>query len=453
MAAGSVNLQGLVHLRVEATGQETRVGKLMKLVAEAAERKAPIVRMADRLSGAFVVGMIGLAAGCALAWLFVDSSRALDNATALLIVSCPCALGLATPLAISVAVGRAAKRGIFVKGGDALELLTKPGTLFLDKTGTITRGRMGLVRWMGSDEAKAMVRAIEEQSSHVIARALVSALPQAAFRSVTVEQTVGGGLAGEVDGRGVIVGSAAFVSGKTGLSASQMPAWIAEAISSCTEEALTPVLVAVDGEAVALAALGDPIRPDANAAIGEFVRRGWRVEMLSGDHPQVAWAVGQLVGLSRDACRGALSPEDKLAIVQEAANRGTAVMVGDGVNDAAALSAATVGIAVHGGAEASLSAADIYLNTPGLAPIVSLATAAERTLAAIRRCLVASIIYNVLASALAIVGFINPLLAAILMPLSSLTVLMLSFKVKTFDDEREAECLGVSGTGPLTAEG
>lgn len=435
VAAGSVNLQAVVHVQVEATGEETRVGKLMKLVAEAAERKAPIVRMADRLAGAFVLGMVGLAAACVIVWLFIDPSRAIDNATALLIVSCPCALGLATPLAISVAVGRAAKQGIFVKGGDALELLTKPGTLFLDKTGTITRGRMGLVRWIGDERVKPLVRAIEQQSSHPIAAALVTALPAGEFSSVRAEQTVGAGIAGTVDACHVLAGSVAFVAAKLSLEPSELPSWSVDAIESCTRELLTPILIAVDGQLVAIAALGDPVRADAQASINEFVRRGWRVEMLSGDHSDVARAVGRSVGLSPERCRGALSPEDKRAIVQDAAKLGTVVMVGDGVNDAAALSAATIGIAVHGGAEASLSAADIYLNTPGLAPIVSLTTAAERTLSAIRRCLVASVFYNVLASALALLGLINPLLAAILMPLSSLTVLTLSFKVRTFGNE------------------
>lgn len=453
VSAGSINLQGLLRVRVEATGQETRVGKLMRMVAEAAERKAPIVRLADRLAGAFVVGMVGLAVVCLVVWLSIDPSRALDHATALLIVSCPCALGLATPLAISVAVGRAAKRGIFVKGGDALELLAKPGTLFLDKTGTITLGRMGLVRWIGREDVKPLVRAVEEQSSHVIARALVSALPAAPYTKVVVEQTIGGGVSGDVDGRRVVVGSISFVAAHLGRDAPSLPEWVREAISSSTIGALSPVLVAIDGEVVALAALGDPVRADAKESIADFVRRGWRVEMLSGDHPDVAWAVGEAVGLRRDACRGGLSPEDKLAIVTAAASRGTAIMVGDGVNDAAALSAATVGIAVHGGAEASLTAADIYLSTPGLSPIVRLITAAERTLRAIRRCLVASILYNVAAASLAIVGLINPLLAAILMPLSSLTVLTLSLKVRTFDDERASVAESTASEPRLAARG
>jgi Cu2+-exporting ATPase len=204
------------------------------------------------------------------------------------------------------------------------------------------------------------------------------------------------------------------------------------------------VLVAVDGQCVAVASLGDPIREDAAPALAELRRLGWTIRILSGDHPEVVAAVAAQLQVPADAAMGNATPEEKVAYVERLRQHGSVVMVGDGVNDAAALSAATVGIAVHGGAEASLSAADIYLSRPGLAPIVDLVGAAGSTVRAIRRSLVASLIYNTLAASLAVTGLIGPLIAAILMPLSSLTVLTLAFASHTF---RNTTNLGKAAAG------
>jgi Cu2+-exporting ATPase len=197
---------------------------------------------------------------------------------------------------------------------------------------------------------------------------------------------------------------------------------------------MTPVLVAVDGRCAAAASLGDPLREDAAAALAELRRRGWTIRILSGDHPEVVAGVAEQLQIPAEAATGNATPEEKVAYVERLRGQGPVVMVGDGVNDAAALSAATVGIAVHGGAEASLSAADIYLSRPGLTPIVDLVGAADSTVRAIRRSLVASRIYNALAASLAVTGLIGPLIAAILMPISSLTVLTLAFASRTFRD-------------------
>ena len=192
------------------------------------------------------------------------------------------------------------------------------------------------------------------------------------------------------------------------------------------------MLVAVDGDCTAVVGLGDPIRDDAADALAELRRLGWDIRMLSGDHPAVVAAVAQRLQIAADAALGNATPEEKVAYVERVRQHESVVMVGDGVNDAAALSAATVGIAVHGGAEASLSAADIYLSRPGLTPIVELVGAARNTIRAIRRSLVASLVYNALVAGLAVTGLIGPLVAAILMPISSLTVLTLALATRTF---------------------
>jgi len=234
------------------------------------------------------------------------------------------------------------------------------------------------------------------------------------------------GIEGLVDGRSLVVGSAAMVRE---LDLSER---LIDAEQEYADQGLTPVLVALDGRIVGIAGMGDPVRRDARSSIDALRAMGWRVGILSGDHPDVVAAVGEHLGLDSCDVVGGVTPEDKLAFVQRLSGTRAVVMVGDGVNDAAALAVATVGVAVHGGAEASLAAADVYLSRPGLSPIVELARASQRTMNVIRRNLAASLFYNLLAATLAATGAISPLLAAILMPASSLTVLTLSFRSRTF---------------------
>lgn len=431
VCAGAVNLSSRLVVTVEATGEQTRAGRLMRLVEEGTRRRAPIVQLADRIAGCFLGIVVLAAAGTAAWWWRPDAARAIEHAAALLIVTCPCALGLATPLAVTVAIGRAARRGILIKGGDTLEKLARPGLVFLDKTGTITHGRVSLVRWRGPEWVKPLAAAVESASSHLIARALVAGLgPASVAADATVIETTGRGIEGRVAGRDVIVGSDVFLRSRGALASSRL----AGEAAKLAAEGLTPVFVAVNGQVEAVAGLGDAVRPDAAEAVAGLRRLGWRVSILSGDDPRVVAAVAAQVGI-HDA-RGGMSPEDKLAAVTAAAAEGTAVMVGDGVNDAAALAAATVGIAVHGGAEASLAAADVHIGRPGLAPVADLAGAAQRTLAVIRRNLAASLLYNAVAGALAASGWITPLLAAVLMPMSSLTVVGLSVRARTFGGRR-----------------
>ena len=428
--AGTVNLSGQLHVRTEATGEDTRVGRLMHAVAEASRRRAPIVRLADRVIGSFVAVVLVLAVLTALLWLWLDPKLALDHAVALLIVTCPCALGLATPLAVTAALGKAARQGVLVKGGDALERLSKPGLVLFDKTGTLTEGKVQVMRWLGTPDVIAQVVALEAQSAHPLARAVLAAYPQETLLDVVDGQhTVGGGLQGVVDGHLFVVGSPRFVLASVA-QAPHADAWLQELLA----EAWTPVLVARDGELVAALGFGDPIRADAAGSLHALRAQGMEIGILSGDHPDVVAAVARQLGVPMRTVVGGATPEQKLAKVQEELTRGPVLMVGDGVNDAAALAAATVGISVHGGAEASLQAADVFLTRQGLAPIVALITGARRTVRTIQRNIVFSLVYNVIGAGLAMAGLLSPLVAAILMPLSSLTVVSSSFRSKSFAD-------------------
>jgi P-type Cu2+ transporter len=430
-AAGAVNIASTLRVTVEATGENTRVGRLMRLVEESSRRKAPIVRFADRVSSFFTVAMLGLAAATFMVWLSIDAPHAIEHAVALLVVTCPCALGLATPLVITIAMGRAARSGILLKGGDAMQRLSRPGRIFLDKTGTLTFGVFTLVRWIGDESVKPMAAAVESESDHPIARALARELGRGDDPlpvAIDVEQLQGVGIRGVVGDRDVRVLSPAAVRA----ARASDPDGLLDHEASLAAEALTPVVVVIDGRVGAIAGLGDRVRPDARAAVASLRRLGWEVSILSGDHQRVVDAVARRVGIEPDRAIGRASPEEKLEVIRRESGRGPTVMVGDGVNDSAALAAAGVGIAVHGGAEASLSAADVYLNSPGLSSIVELVESSRRTMRVIHRNLGVSVLYNATAGALAMTGHMNPLIAALVMPLSSLTVLALACRSRTF---------------------
>lgn len=431
--AGTVNLSARLVLEVSAAGEATRVGRLVRHVADAARRRAEVVLLADRLAGVFVAVVLFLAALTFALWYGRHPEAAFEHAVALLIVTCPCALGMATPLAISAAIGRAAKAGILVKGGDALERLARPGRIYLDKTGTLTVGSTALVRWAGDETLQPHVAALEAQSAHRLARAfVVSVAPSHALAepAVTeVRETFGAGIEGLVEGRALRVGSPAFVAPD-----GELPAWASRFVERAAAEAQTPVLVAEEGTVVAAASFGDPLRPEAKATVASLRALGFEVRLLSGDHPAVVEQVGRELGLAPAACEGGAAPERKLAVVEEALRAGPVVMVGDGVNDAAALAAATCGIAVHGGAEASLAAADLFIARPGLSAVVDAVTGARAALRVVRRNLLFALGYNVLGTTLAMTGVLNPLLAALMMPVSSLTVVTSSYRARTFED-------------------
>ncbi len=424
--AGTINLQSVLRVRVSRTGRDTRVGRLMQLVEQGARDKAPIVRLTDRIGGWFVMTVIAFATVTFAAWATRGVGLAVDHAVALLIVACPCALGMTTPLAMAIAIGRAARRDILIKGGDVLERLARPGVIVLDKTGTITAGRTRLVHWFGDASLQTTVAAVERGCSHHIARACVEAFEDAWNHDPVEADAVAahpeGGVSATVGGRRIKIGSPRWVEASEGAAP-----WLDDARKVCDDESLTLVLVAVDGAVQAGMAFGDAIRDDAADAVARLRRDGWEVTVLSGDDPALTAAAAARVGIDPAQSRGAQTPEDKLGRINAMTrDGGHVVMVGDGVNDAAALAAASVGIAVHGGAEASLAAADVYLDQPGLMPIVDLVETARRAMRLIRRNLAVSLAYNALAVGLAAAGLITPLAAAILMPLSSFTLLAMT---------------------------
>jgi Cu2+-exporting ATPase len=359
----------------------------------------------------------------------------LTRVVALLVVSCPCALGLAVPLAMSVALMRAARAGIFIKNPDALERLRTVTTVLLDKTGTLTAGHATISRWHGDDVVLELARTLEAESSHAVAKAFAAthARPLHAVRSVAeVVEVPGRGIAGRLDGHDVRVGNRAFMAdGHASIDEHRLGL-----AATMVADGLSPVLVSVDGKVCGIAGVGDALRPDAIDTVNALRRRGLRVRILSGDHPDIVSRVAEQLGIAPADAIGGMTPEGKrdvvAGLVSGAGRTGAVMMVGDGVNDAAALALADVGIAVDGGMGASIVAADIVLTREGVAPLLDVLDGARRLRGVIRRNLGFSLAYNAGASSLALVGLVGPLLAVILMPVSSLTVVLSSALTRTF---------------------
>ncbi|MFK7959514.1 MAG: heavy metal translocating P-type ATPase [Phycisphaerales bacterium] len=476
--AGTVNLRSRIEVVATATGAATRAGRIMELVERSGRDAAPIVRRADRIAGIFVPIVLAMSALTAAIWWPHDPSRAIGHAMSLLIITCPCALGLATPLAVIAALGQAARRRILIKGGEALETLARPGFLVLDKTGTLTAGRRAMVRWTGSRADLELAAALESGSGHPVARAIVRAAAgdfgeanhggaaalaiattpatatspfpatprrdetlaldpelDPARASTPVNEHVGQGIHATIDGESVAIGRLDWIAGR----GVHVTAADEAELDRLRADDLSPVVMSRGNRIVGLAGIGDPLQPDAAACIEALRARGWRPEILSGDDPVVVRRTGERLGIRGHRCRGGASPEQKLARVQRLARRAPVVLVGDGVNDAAALAAATCGVAVHGGAEASLQAADVYLDRPGLSGVVELIDGSARTATVIRRNLSLSLAYNVVGIALAMAGRIDPIVAAILMPASSLTVVVASYRARTFRPSADSE--------------
>lgn len=427
--AGTLNRSQVIRMRADAVGEATRLGRLVQQIHQASIRKAPIVQWSDRISGVFVTVVLGLAVLVGAAWFWIDRTVWVDRVIALLIVACPCALGLATPLAIAVGLGRAARRGVLIKGGDTLQRMVGKGILLLDKTGTITEGKLEVVHWYGSPEDLKHTAAIERMSQHPIAEAIRQAwevrsqgepLPEVS----ELQQSFGRGLRGHVTtGHAgtldIAVGNRDFLF-SLGITIDEE--WDLRYQKLLTA-GLSPLWVAREGQVVAMAGLGDRIRHEVPEVINRLRQAGWQIGLLSGDHPRIVARVGQELGLDPTWVWGAMLPEDKLAKVESLkADRTPVLMVGDGVNDAAALAAADVGIAVRGGAEVSLQAADVFLASGTLLGIEDVMQTGKKTLAVIRRNAKVSLGYNVLAISLASLGWLHPLAAALLMPISSLSV-------------------------------
>ena len=419
--AGTVNAAGPLEVLVERVGEATRLGRIGALVEQAATTRARLVRAADRIGAGFVVAVTALAAVTFAVWWPESPSLAVEHAVALLVVACPCALGLATPLAVAAAAAAGARAGIFVRDADALEALRGARTVLFDKTGTLTEARPSVARYLGDPGARGRAVALEQGIAHPVARAVAASSAPPSVRVARVETGRGlQGVAGVVDGRPVAVGSAAYLASR----GVPIEGPLAEAWAAHRAAGRPAVGVAEDGRLAGVFLLDHAVRPGARALVDALRGRGVDVAIVSGDVPEVVRSVGRALGLGPRACHGDVSPEGKLALVRT--RRRPVVVVGDGVNDAIALRAADVGIAVGGGAEAALRAAAVFCDRPGIEPVRAVFALADRTWAVVRRNLLVSLAYNAVAVGLAMAGAIGPLSAAVLMPASSMTVVALT---------------------------
>jgi P-type Cu2+ transporter len=444
VSAGVLNLVRPIDVEVIATGRDSRIGKVMQSVETAASEKVPVVQLADRIGGVFVVVVTILALIALAVWAPQGWGLAASHATSLLIVACPCALALATPLAIAVSLGRAAKQRLLIRDGSSLQQLATPGTIWFDKTGTLTEGRPHAELVHGTFEIVRLAASIEQGCHHPTAEAIARfvggddrSLPAA--ENVEVHRR---GVTGQVDGSVIAVGSVAFIQSLC----EPLPYSVLQAVDECLGGGVSPVVIAVDGSAVAVLGVSDPIKTGAADVVADLRSMGYRVGILSGDHVEIVQRVAHRIGIEPQMAIGGMSPEDKLAKVSkkkqaiapedsaddDSFSGESVVMVGDGANDAAALAAADVGIAVRGGAEVSLQAAPIFVASGGLDGITELVRGARRTSWLIRTAFAVSLGYNLVAVALAMAGQISPLVAAILMPVSSVSVLSLVLAWPTF---------------------
>ncbi len=427
--AGTICVGDALVVRTTATGAMTRLARLTRAMEEAAGQRARIIELTDRIGGYFVIGASLLAVVTAIVAWRSGAQDALDRAIALLIVACPCALGLATPLAMSSAMAAAARRRILIKTSAALERLTRVKTVVFDKTGTLTEGRLTVSHWFGERAVRESVHALEASVSHPVARALCmgGAPPRLDVRDV--RQVAGLGVTGRVGGEPLMVGAPHWVAANT----SNGQLWV-EMAGELARQGMTPVLVAREDEVVAIAGLADRVRDDAASTIRALRARGLRIRLVSGDDPRVVEHVARKLGITD--FEALASPERKLAIVRDEDARTGVAMIGDGVNDAAALAASTVGIAIHGGAEASMAAADIYVDQPGLSAIADTFEGARRAIGVVHAGIAFGLVYNAIGIYLAMSGMITPLVAALLMPAASLTVVTLANTVRTFGGKR-----------------
>lgn len=428
VAAGTVSLSSPVRVLAEAVGDQTRLGRVMRDIERHAREQTPIIGHANRIAGVFVAAVLALAGVTMALWIGAGLDVALGHATALLIVCCPCALAMATPLVTAVAVGRAAKAGVLIKGAGAFEHITRPGVVLMDKTGTLTRGEFRCVRWIGDASIAPAVAALERGSPHPIARALSELDDECLYEADEVEHRLGLGVVGRVGDEHLAAGSGALME-SIGVEVGEE---FVRAAARGAGEGHTPIYLSRGDAVCAVALLGDELRAESEVVVDRLRAMGWRVGIVSGDRADVVREVAGRLGIEPALARGGMSPEEKVAAVREAAALGPVVMVGDGVNDAAALAQASFGVALQGGAEASLAAAHAYIVGDDLSMVPELIEGAGRTVRVVKVCLAASLGYNVVAAGLAMAGVLSPLVAAVLMPASSVTVLAIALRARTF---------------------
>jgi Cu+-exporting ATPase len=434
VVGGSVNAGGLLLVRATAVGADTQLARITRLVTEAQAGKARAQRLADTVAGVFVSVVLALAVTALGFWLGAgaDPQPAITACVAVLVVACPCALGLATPTALMAATGRGAQLGVLVTGPQALEGLQHIDAVVLDKTGTLTSGRMSVARvtalpdGLGRDAVLRLAGAVEEGSEHPLGRAVRAyakkELPGRRLPDVHGFSALPGrGVRGRVDGRLVEVIA----------PDDELPAGLADALTAAEAAAHTPVLVRVDGTAEALIEIGDVVRPGSYRAVERLRRLGVRPVLATGDREAPAGAVAEALGI--DEVHARRTPEDKAALVRGLQEQGLRVaVVGDGVNDAAALAGSDLGIAMGGGTDVAVGAADVTLVRGDIEALADAIRLARRTLATIRVNLVWAFGYNVVTVPLAMVGLLNPMLAAAAMSASSVLVVANSLRLRAW---------------------
>jgi Cu+-exporting ATPase len=433
----TVNAGGRLVVRAERVGAQTRLAQMSRLVEQAQNGKAAVQRLADRVSGVFVPIVIALAAGTLVAWLAsgAGATAAFTAAVAVLIIACPCALGLATPTALLVGTGRGAQLGILIKGPEVLESTRAVDTVVLDKTGTITSGKMSLVATHladGEDETEVLrlAGAVEHASGHPIAQAIAGAAAErgGALPPVTEFRAAEGlGVQGMVEGKLVLAGRAVLLGERNVV----VDEGLTKAKDEAERQGRTAVLVAWDGRARAVLVVADTIKPTSAQAVRELRALGLEPILLTGDNSAAARAVAAEVGI--DEVIAEVLPAEKVDVIARLKAEGRVVaMVGDGVNDAAALATADLGLAMGTGTDAAIEAGDLTLVRGDPCAAVDAIRLARRTLATIRGNLFWAFAYNVAALPLAAFGLLNPMIAGAAMAFSSVFVVSNSLRLRRF---------------------
>jgi Cu+-exporting ATPase len=433
VSGATINVGGRLVVRATQVGEETALAQIARLVSDAQSGKAPVQRLADRVSAVFVPIVIALAVATLAYWLGhgAGATFAFSAAVAVLIVACPCALGLATPTALLVGTGRGAQLGILIKGPEMLESTRQVDTIVLDKTGTITEGRMSLVDVVtpaGTERAEALrlVGSLEHASEHPVARAIAAG----AGALVAVEgfrNREGLGVEGVVEGHAVVAGRPALLA-EWGI---ELPPDLESALRQAQEQGRTAVAAAWDGRARAVFVVADTVKPSSAAAIAELRRLGLRPVLLTGDNEHTARAVAAEVGL--DEVIADVLPAEKAAVIARLQEEGRVVaMVGDGVNDAPALAQADLGLAIGTGTDVAIEASDLTLVSGDLLSAADAIRLSRRTLGTIKGNLFWAFAYNIAALPLAAGGYLNPLIAGGAMAFSSVFVVSNSLRLRRF---------------------
>ena len=432
VCAGTLNQSGFLRCEATRVGEDTTLSQIIRMVSDAASTKAPIAKVADKVSGVFVPAVIVIAVITVIVWLLTGETIgfALARGISVLVISCPCALGLATPVAIMVGNGMGAKNGILFKTAVSLEKTGKTQIVALDKTGTITRGEPEVtdiipINGRSEKELLSIAHALEKKSEHPLAKAVNQYAEQEGVTADEVEQfqaLPGNGLTALLNGIDLYGGSYQFVSGKIHVSDE-----IKVKYELLSEEGKTPLFFAREGELFGIIAVADTIKEDSPKAIKEMQNMGIHVVMLTGDNERTAKAIGAKAGV--DEVIAGVLPDGKESVIRELQQKGKVIMVGDGINDAPALTSADIGIAIGAGADVAIDAADIVLMKSRLSDVPAAIRLSRATLKNIHENLFWAFIYNIIGIPLAagllinILGWqLNPMFAAAAMSLSSFSV-------------------------------